>query len=151
VSYIKNDYYKDTYFYIKDNDWKDWTVNILDAPDQLNFWFDFLDAESELGQFSVPMIGDRVKAVNDTSVTSIYFREVPKLIFTIPSDSRDLSGYSKVYINRNLESLFSISSQGRSAHELKDELLYNHSYCIENITIQSIPIYHLNPNVRVFV
>jgi hypothetical protein len=59
-----------------------WIKTLLTAPDQLNFWFDFLDAESELGQFSVKAVGDRVKAVNDTSVTAIYFREVPDLIFT---------------------------------------------------------------------
>ena len=42
-----------------------------------------------------------------------------------------------------MESLFSVSAQGKSATDKLDELLYNHSYCIENISISAIPIYHL--------
>ena len=29
--------------------------------------------------------------------------------------------------------------------------MYNHSYCIENITVNAIPIYHLEPNTRIYV
>ena len=30
-----------------------------------------------------------------------------------------------------------------------DELLYQHGYCVESATITTIPIYHLEPNVRI--
>ena len=135
---------------------KKWKDEVSTAPDQLNFWFDFLDAESELGQFSVKAVGDRVKAVNDTSVTAIYFREVPDLIFTTYKQYNeqglaDKSGYTPVFINGSLENMFNISAQGKSAQDLIDELIYNHSYCIESVTIQSVPIYHLQPNVRIYV
>ena len=138
-------------------DWDNgWNPVVSTAPDQLNFWFDFLDANSELGQFSIKAVGDRVKAVNDTAITAIYFREVPDLIFITPKDYQnsiiaDKSGYVPVYITGSLENMFSISSQGKSAQNLIDELIYNHSYCIENITIQSVPIYYLQPNVRIAV
>ena len=36
-----------------------WSSDYLAHPENLNFWFDFLDAESELGHFSVRSIGDR--------------------------------------------------------------------------------------------
>ena len=42
--------------------------------------------------------------------------------------------------------MFSISAQKKSAKEVLDNLLYNHSYCIENITINAIPVYRLEPN-----
>ena len=67
------------------------------------------------------------------------------------SNSDYSEGYTPVSISKNLESLFTISSQGKSAQDKLNELLYNHSYCIENITIQSIPIYYLSPNTRIFV
>lgn len=135
---------------------KQWKEEVTTAPNQLNFWFDFLDAESELGQFSVKAIGDRVKAINDTSITAIYFREVPNLIFTNSTDYNKSnlkyqSGYTPVFITSGLENMFSISAQGKSAQDAIDELIYNHSYCIESITIQSIPVYYLQPNVRIFV
>ena len=45
--------------------------------------------------------------------------------------------------------MFSISSQGKSAKDKLDELIYQHGYCIENVTINAIPIYYLQPNTRI--
>jgi hypothetical protein len=50
-----------------------------------------------------------------------------------------------------MENLFTISSKGKSAKERIDELLYNHSYCIENVTITAIPVFHLEPNYKILV
>ena len=155
----KIDYYNKYYNYIMDekSDNLYWTNDIINNPAGLNFWFDFLDAENnELSQFSVKAVGDRTKVVNDNDVSAIYFRQIPNLIFTTMAQYNksnfDYSeGYIPVFISKNLESLFTISSQGKSAQDKLNELLYNHSYCIENITIQSIPIYYLSPNTRIFV
>lgn len=133
-----------------------WNVLINKDPSRLNFWFDFLDTTGELDQFSVKVIGDRTKAVNDKTVQSIYFKITPNLIFTtqeeyIQEDMGRMSGYIPVFMQSNMESLFTISAQGKSAQDKLDELLYNHSYCIENITMSAIPIYHLQPNTRIYV
>ena len=50
-----------------------------------------------------------------------------------------------------MENLFTISSKGKSAKERIDELLYQHSYCIESINLSALPVYHLKPNTRIFV
>lgn len=128
---------------------------LYDNPALLNFWFDFMDADSEMGQYAVSVIGDRTKVVNDTKITSIYFREIPNLIFATNSqwekyNVRD-SGYVRVNPAGGLESMFSISSQGKSAQDKLEELLYNYSYCIESITLQAVPVYYLQPNTRIFV
>jgi hypothetical protein len=47
--------------------------------------------------------------------------------------------------------MFSQSAQGKSAMDRISELLYNHSYCIENVSITSIPIYFLEPNKRIYI
>ena len=47
--------------------------------------------------------------------------------------------------------MFTISSQGKSAKDRLEELLYQHSYCIETATITTIPIYYLQPNTRIKV
>jgi len=76
---------------------------IIDEPSSLNFWFDFLHAESELGKYSVSMIGDRTKVINDNTITAIYFREVPNLIFTTYEDYKKnnlkfMSSYLPVFV-----------------------------------------------------
>ena len=59
-------------------------------------------------------------------------------------------GYRYIQIPNNLiEQMFSISAQGKSAKDKLDELLYQHSYCIESATITTIPIYYLEPNTRI--
>ena len=128
-----------------------WNKSIITSPTSLNFWFDFLDTNGELGQFAVKNVGIRTKAVNDNLVKSIYYREVPNVVFRTPDNNSDVSGYTSVQLGGDLENLFSISSQGKSAKDAVDELLYNYSYCIENITISAIPIYYLQPNTRIYV
>jgi hypothetical protein len=76
LSNLKNDYYLDA-----TDDKKYWNTAVFEAPYLLNFWFDFLDTQGELNQFSVKAVGSRTKSINDTAVKSIYFRETPDVIF----------------------------------------------------------------------
>lgn len=150
-------YYDEQYDYIMniDDPNRSWSNDIVDNPSLLNFWFDFLDSpESGLGKYSISNIGDRTKVINDSNIKAIYFREVPKLIFTTAADkniSKNYEGYVPVQVSGSLENMFSISSQGKSAQDELDDLLYNHTYCTESITLSTIPIYHLEPNTRISV
>jgi hypothetical protein len=59
-----------------------WHKDVIDNPGALLFWFDFLETEgSDLYKYSVREIGIRTKAVNDNNVKSIYYRDVPNIIF----------------------------------------------------------------------
>ena len=52
----------------------------------------------------------------------------------------------------NLKSkLFASSAQGKTAKNVLDELLYQHSYCTESVSISAVPVYHLEPNTRIYV
>lgn len=128
-----------------------WLTNVYEYPETLNFWFDFLDAEGELSQFNVKSVGARSKAVNETTIKSIYFRETPDVIFKSPGEHIEpMSGYKYIQV-QDIDSMFSISAQGKSAKDRLDELIYQHGYCVESATITTVPIYYLEPNVRVHV
>ena len=58
-----------------------WHRLVYEEPENLNFWFDFLDLDGDLNKYSCHAIGSRPKAVNDTSVKAIYFRSTPTIIF----------------------------------------------------------------------
>jgi len=63
-----------------------------------------------------------------------------------------MSGYKYIQIPEfEMDKMFSISAQGKSAKERLDELLYNHGYCTESATITTIPVYYLQPNTRIKV
>lgn len=154
--YIEScDYYDET------ADLKDqyWNIAIKEAPDLLNFWIDFLD-DGELEKFSIKAIGDRPKVVNDKDVKSIYYKDIPNLIFTTEEqlsalDLKSKTGYTFMYMpgtdtgSAYYYAYFTISAQGKSAKDKLDELLYNHSYCAESVTISAIPIYYLEPNYKI--
>jgi hypothetical protein len=50
-----------------------------------------------------------------------------------------------------MANLFTISSKGKSAKEKLDELLYQHSYCVETATLSTLPVYHLQPNNKIYI
>lgn len=131
---------------------KYWNKTVFEAPQNLNFWFDFLDTEGELSQYSVKNVGCRPKAINDSSVKAIYFRETPNVIFTTDFDKDRDESSAYTYINAGkagMNTMFSISAQGKSAKQEIDDLLYKHGYCIESATINTIPIYYLEPNSKI--
>lgn len=143
--------------YFTDGENKYWNKMIVDNPAGLNFWFDLLDAKSsELGKFSVTNVGNRSKVVKDNDVTSIYYREVPNLLFTTyqqyrNSDLKTWTGYIPVFIQSELESMFNISAQGKSAKDVLDNLLYDYTYCVESVSVNAVPVYYLEPNTRVYI
>lgn len=144
----------ENYYYAEDSgDRLYYHKNIFEHPELLNFWFDFLDTEGELQNFNVKNVGSRSKAINDTNVKSIYFRETPAVVFTDDlSKVNRQGGYRYIQIPSSLmDSMFSISAQGKSAKDRLDELIYQHGYCVESATITAIPIYYLEPNVRIYV
>ena len=132
-----------------------WNKSVQGSPDQLIFWFDFLDIDgSDLYKYSVKEIGSRTKSINDSNVKSIYYRDVPNVIFV--EDLSDFNydkraGYTYIQLPPGYVSLFSISERGKSAKERIDELLQEHSYAIEQTNITTVPLYHLEPNTRVSV
>ena len=148
IDYV-NTYYPDS---IDKNNHPFWNRAVYEDPDVLNYWIDFLDADGELNQFSCKSVGCRPKAVNDNNVKSIYFRETPNIIFASSSEfyEEQKSGY-RYFQAPNAEHMFSISTQGKSAKDVIDELLYQHAYCVESATITAIPVYYLQPNTRIYV
>lgn len=124
-------------------------------PETLPFWIDFIDDTSELGKYSVSMIGRRSKVVNDDAIKAIFFRDTPDILFLDPDKDVVIDNSKISYVRLNIptafSSYFSMSSQGKSAKEELDNLVYQHTYYQESITMSVIPIYYLEPNTRIAV
>lgn len=129
-----------------------WNKTVIDTPENLNFWFDFLDQYGELDRYSVQAIGDRPKVVNDNQITAIYFRETPTVLFVQNEEDKiGTEEYTWVQLpeKMNTSGILTPSTQKKSAQEQLDNLLYNYSYCIENVNLSIIPIYRLEPNTLI--
>ena len=128
-----------------------WHRLVYEEPENLNFWFDFLDLDGDLNKYSCHAIGSRPKAVNDTSVKAIYFRSTPTIIFYQNQAEKNLHTGYRYFQVHDIESMCSISTQGKSAKDALDTLLYDHSYALETVSITAIPVYYLEPNTRVHI
>lgn len=136
-----------------------WTT-YLNNPEKLIFWIDFIDTTygGDLAQYGVPYIGDRPKTVNDDKIKAIYYRDTPPVVFKEKTqDIQEIievaqeGSYSYINVTDNIENLFSISAQTKSAFNELNSLLYNYSYCAEQVTLTALPIYYLEPNTRILI
>lgn len=158
--YKKEQYAADTTYYIKDNSFYEkthayypWSSTVYETPEKLNFWIDFLDTQGELHKFSVKAIGQRPKVVNEAkSVKAIYYKNTPNLIFVNDASNQiyKKTGY-RYFSEGQYFNMFSTSSQGVSAKEKIDTLLYNHAVTPESVSMTIIPIYNLVPGTRVYI
>ena len=131
-----------------------WNKNVVNAPEVLNFWIDFYEGDDALQQYAIPIIGNRPKVVNNSKITSIYFRNIPQVIFVTQRQVEEYdrkTGYTYIQLNQSFENLFSISAQGKSAEEEVNELMNKFSYCSEGVSLTTIPVYYLEPNTLVYI
>ena len=47
--------------------------------------------------------------------------------------------------------VYTMSSQGKTAIDLLQDQLYKFAFCVENISITTLPIYTLKPNYRILI
>lgn len=123
-------------------------------PGKLLFWIDFIGEGSELEKYRMDKIGRRPKVVNDNDVKAIFFRDTPEILFIDPTDTQPTEStlnYVKLNLVGGLLNYFTLSGQGKSAKEVLDNMVYQYTYYQETITLNSLPVYYFEPNVRISV
>lgn len=141
---------------------KYWNKSVRTSPENLDFWFDFLDCSEgiagDIDKFSVSTIGRKPFSLNASEqADSVFYSGVPNIIFTDKQkkdrveEENQFTGYKFIYTNQITSNLFSISSRKKSLQEVLDENLFKYSYCSENINITTIPLYYLQPNIKISI
>lgn len=143
-----------TKLHFKDNNFSDiytyWNKNIIQEPNLLNFWLEF-SIFNETNNYRVKNIGRRAYAEDNEQVTSVYYRNTPQVIYYNNDNiEKNKTGYIYLKIN-DIDSLFKNSAQGLSAKNIIDDLLYQYTYCPQQLTLSIIPIHYLEPNTRVLL
>ena len=154
AAWVSNGYWNPDYVTF---DWNSNEVQFVE-PEALFFWLDFCDVDGEtpeLYEHCVDVIGRRSEALNDDDVKCIYVRDTPGFLFeceTWPDVmGQENLAYTRIQLSSYQTNYFRISSQGKSAKEMLDSKLYDHTYFQETITLSAVPIYYLEPNTRITV
>ena len=128
-----------------------WARDVVENPSNLVFWFDFLNATGELKKFSVPVIGNRPKVETQADVQAIAYHDTPEVLIGTPEFSSSITKNYSILQLGPYEDLVAKSAQGQSAKEAMDNLIFNYVYATDSISITSVPIYHLEPNTRIYI
>ena len=134
----------------------------------LDYFLDFIEPSSAVGGLSVSQIGRRTKVLNDNSVNCIFEPKIPDYIlikkgvinkdYDYEEDKTAVvradcikRGYKYLQVDDYTLEGLGIGGHYNSAFNAIQDLLYQHTSYNESITINCLPIYHLEPNVRIFV
>lgn len=135
--------------------WRDVSFNHMNS---LDYFLDFISPQSGIGSLSIDLIGRRTKVLNDKGVNCIFEPEIPDYIIiengdNVASDRKDCieNGYKYLQVDSSIISGLSKGGHYNGAFTAIQDLLYQHTSYNESITIQCLPIYHLEPNTRIFV
>ena len=113
-----------------------------------------------MGKYSVPNIGRRSMVVTDDKINCIFEQTVPDAVI-INNENQELQdeikkecqklGQDWCAVTDEIYSLLMIGGIQNSCYQRICELLYQYTSMNETITIQSIPIYYLEPNTRITI
>ena len=124
----------------------------------LDYFLDFIDTP-QTQQFSVQAIGRRTFSENSNDINCL-FEPIPNNIILIEAGQENTNEIRQEWLNQGIpcyqvdSSLYSGFATGGSlygAYSRVRELLYQYLSYNETITLQTIPIYHLEPNTRITV
>ena len=133
-------------------------------PEQINYYLDFIDEDSQLGQYSVNNIGRRSKIIEDNNegINCVFEPDIPDIVFIdtnkyTQTDLTDLqtrlTKYGQVWsqIDPKIFDLFDVGGILNSCFEKIKDLLYQYTHVNNTISITTLPIYNLQPNTRITV
>ena len=126
-------------------------------PSSMDYFLDFIDTDSELGKFSVGAIGRRTKVVVDDAVTTLYQPPVPDYVIVDINDpnasslTAELRNKGQAYIQVSNRDAYTYAGIGKDAFSVIRDLIMNHTSYSETINITALPLYYLEPNIRIEV
>lgn len=136
-------------------------TDMVKNPNALKYFIDYLEPSQELFDCSVDAVGQKIYSYQKDSIRKLYNMDVPNIILIDMGssivdqekiiDRCELEGQPFSNVDSSIYANIQIGTIGYTAQEVSRELLYQYTNYAESITIQSIPIYYLEPNTRITV
>ena len=131
----------------------------LDTPSDLDFYLDFIDSGAAISELSISNIGKRTKVINDDKINCLFEPEIPNLVI-IEAGQADTAklqqecsnkGQDWIAVSSSIYSQITMGGSSNSAFNAIQDLLYQYTSYNEAITVQALPFYFLEPNIRITV
>ena len=137
----------------------DFYPETLAYPSELDYYLDFIDSSAEISNISVSNIGRRTKVINSNDINCIFEKEIFDLILIETGQKNTLDLISECEAKGQAYNLISSSIYAKlapggthnSAYNEIRNLLYQYTSFNETISVQMIPLYFLDSNIRITV
>lgn len=136
-------------------------ADILTKPNDLDYFFDFLDPIDSLFDCSVDSLGIKIKSYQQDKIRRLYNTDIPNLILInegmdqrtkLELETRcQKEGQDYSQVSPSVFSSIAFNTWGYTCQEVCRDLLYQCTNYAESISLQSIPIYYLDVNRRITV
>lgn len=126
-------------------------------PSSMDYYLDFIDSSSDIGYFSINNIGRRTHVVNSNDINCIFESHIPDLILIekgTENTSKNMQeceerGQEYILVDSAIYNMLATGGSQRSAFVEVKDLLYEMTAYNESVSISTLPIYHLEPNIRI--
>ena len=131
----------------------------LNTPSDMDFYLDFIDSKAAVSELSISNIGRRTKVINDDTINCMFEPEIPNFVIIeagqdnteeLQKECSD-KGQDWIAVSSSVYSQITMGGSSNSAFYMIQDLLYQYTSYNESITIQALPIYFLEPNIRITV
>lgn len=132
---------------------------VLKHPSDIDFYLDFIDTGADISEISIANIGRRTKVVNDDKVNCVFEPEIPDLVL-LNQAAEDIAelrqecenkGQDYIQLSQNLFNMITGGGKFNSAYNVVRQMLHQYTSYNESITVSAIPIFYLEPNMRITV
>ena len=136
-------------------------------PASIDFFIDLLDSGADVGKYNVQNIGRRSEIVSDDKINCVFEQEVPDVVILLredeitdddaraqmQADREECENLGQIYIQVEsaIYDLLMMGGIQNSCYQRVCEMLYQFTNMKETVTINALPIYYLEPNMRVNV
>ena len=133
--------------------------SVAQDPTAIDYYLDFIDSTAAISEFSIENIGRRSKVETDDSLNCIFEFPIEDVIL-IPAgrDSTDglrteaqSKNQSYTQVDENIYNGLSGGGSQNSVYNKIRDLLYQHTNYNESVSIQMLPLYFLEPNIRIYL
>lgn len=140
---------------------KEFKSDMVNHPNDLTYWFDYLEPIGELEDISVDVVGPKIYSYQQDKIKKLYNCDVPTVIMINSGDTAiqrasiiqkcEQEGQQYSNVSKQIYKSTSLGTVGYTAEEVMREILYQYTNYMSSISISSIPIYYLNANSRITV
>jgi hypothetical protein len=131
----------------------------INNPGGLDYYLDFIDSAAAISEFNISNIGRRTKVESNDDINCIFEHSIEDVIL-IPAGRDITEELTLEAINKNQnytlvdENIYTNLTGGgsqNSAYNAIRDLLYQYTNYNESVSIQMLPLFFLEPNIRIYL